>query len=43
LIEGDCERPRQNYFGYREAHAQEVEPLTDDDLAHVGMWTSCAR
>lgn len=32
LVEGDCERPWQNYFAYREAHGDEVEPLTDVDL-----------
>lgn len=41
LIEGDCERPWQNYFAYREAHAAEVEPLTDHDMWYVGQWTSC--
>ena len=41
LIEGDCERPWQNYFGYRESHPNDVEPLSDDDLQYVGQWTSC--
>jgi len=43
LIEGDCERPWQNYFAYREAHPDEVEPLDETDLAYVGQWTTCAR
>jgi hypothetical protein len=42
LIEGDCERPWQSYFAYREAHFHDVEPLTDDDLKYAGLWTSCA-
>jgi hypothetical protein len=42
IMEGDCERPWQNYFAYRDAHPKEVEPLTGQDLAYVGQWTSCA-
>lgn len=42
LIEGDCDRPWQNYFGYRAAHPKEVEPLDATDLAYAGQWTSCA-
>jgi hypothetical protein len=42
LIEGDCERPWQNYFGYRAAHPKEVEPLDATDLAYAAQWTSCA-
>jgi hypothetical protein len=43
LIEGDCERPWQNYFAYRDAHSDEVETLDETDLAYVGQWTTCAR
>jgi hypothetical protein len=42
LIEGDCDRPWQNYFGYREAHAKDVELLTERDMQYVGQWTPCA-
>jgi hypothetical protein len=42
LMEGDCMRPWQNYFAYREAHSNDVEPLADEDLAYAGQWTSCA-
>ena len=42
LIEGDCDRPWQNYFGYRAEHPKEVEPLDATDLAYTGQWTSCA-
>ena len=43
LIEGDCQRPWQNYFDYRAMHASDVAPLTAQDLAYAGQWTSCAR
>jgi phosphotransacetylase len=42
LREGDCERPWQNYFAYRDAHPNDVEPLDAVDLAYAGQWTSCA-
>jgi len=42
IMEGDCERPWQNYFDYRAAHASDVEPLDATDLAYAGQWTSCA-
>jgi hypothetical protein len=43
IREGDCERPWQNYFAYRDAHPNDVEPLTHADLAYVGQWTSCGK
>jgi hypothetical protein len=43
LIEGDCERPWQNYFAYRIAHPDDVAPLDDADLEYVGLWTACGR
>jgi hypothetical protein len=42
LREGDCDRPWQNYFAYRDAHPKDVEPLNATDLAYAGQWTSCA-
>jgi ParB/RepB/Spo0J family partition protein len=41
LREGDCERPWQNYFDFRDAHPDQVEALTVTDIAYVGQWTSC--
>jgi hypothetical protein len=41
IIEGDCERPWQNYFDYRAAHPKDVAPLDAKDLAYVGQWTAC--
>jgi hypothetical protein len=42
IMEGDCERPWQNYFAYRDAHPKDVEPLDAADLAYAGQWASCA-
>jgi hypothetical protein len=42
LIEGDCERPWQNYFGYRDKHPKDVAPLDAADLAYAGQWTPLA-
>jgi hypothetical protein len=39
LIEGDCERPWQNYFDYRAGHVKEVEPLNAIDLAYANIYT----
>jgi hypothetical protein len=43
LREGDCERPWQNYFDFRDAHPDQVKALDATDLAYVGQWTSCAK
>ena len=40
LYEGACELPWPSYFEYRDAHPDECKPLTPDDLAYVGQWTS---
>lgn len=41
LIEGDCDRRWPDYFAFREAHASDVEKLTDDDWRYLGQWTAC--
>jgi hypothetical protein len=40
LFEGACGLPWLQYFEYRDAHPDECPPLTPDDLAYVGQWTS---
>ena len=42
LYEGACELSWPMYFVFRKEHAGEVAPLTADDLAYAGLWTSCA-
>jgi Protein of unknown function (DUF3102) len=42
LYEGACELPWAQYFEYRDSHPDDVAPLTPDDLAYVGQWTSAA-
>jgi hypothetical protein len=41
LYEGACSLAWPMYFQYRDEHP-DLPPLTPDDLAYVGMWTSCA-
>ena len=41
LYEGACDLSWPMYFKYREEHP-DLPPLTSDDLAYAGMWTSCA-
>ena len=41
LYEGACSLAWPMYFKYREEHP-DLPPLTSDDLAYAGMWTSCA-
>jgi hypothetical protein len=41
LYEGACELPWSRYFAYRDQHP-ECTPLTSEDLAYVGQWTSAA-
>jgi hypothetical protein len=41
LYEGACELSWPMYFKYRNEHP-DLPPLTPDDLAYAGMWTSCA-
>jgi len=41
LYEGACELAWEMYFKFRDEHP-DCEPLTPDDLAYVGQWTSCA-
>jgi hypothetical protein len=41
IMDGNCERPWQNYFAYRAAHPKDVEPLDSADMAYVGQWTAC--
>jgi ParB/RepB/Spo0J family partition protein len=41
LYEGACMLAWLMYFKYRDEHP-DLPPLTPDDLAYAGMWTSCA-
>jgi ParB-like chromosome segregation protein Spo0J len=41
LYEGACMLAWPMYFKYRDEHP-DLPPLTPDDLAYAGMWTSCA-
>jgi hypothetical protein len=41
LYEGACDLSWARYFEYREEHP-ECAPLSEEDLAYAGQWTSCA-
>jgi hypothetical protein len=42
LYEGACMLAWEQYFKFRAQHP-DCEPLTPDDLAYAGQWTSCAN
>jgi len=42
LYEGACNLSWPMYFQFREEHADDVVPLSADDIAYAGSWTSCA-
>jgi hypothetical protein len=41
LYEGACMLAWSMYFEYRDQHP-DLTPLSEDDLAYAGLWTSCA-